>query len=529
MSLFQLKTIKYLGKSTNPSSVEILRPLLDSSDDDLRFAAFDSLFLRKDDDIYVLLFRIVLADEERWKDAKCLTPERWARLANSAFRCENAKVRDAAAQAIVKYKIYEALPNVLLYLEGSDAAMARTARGMLVQLAESFYQDLANAPSDLERRNLDRRREWFVQQLDAPIKRFAANGIDELIQSLLIVTKKDYETIRTIIGDHRSLACKRASELLRFGDHGSYVRLLLSYVPDADSPAVIDEILTTRSDKIFVRKLVEMVGVNPSYDFRMALKRFKDFSWFDDMNPDLPDLLEGIEPCAIQLFQASGMPKEKMVRLYRFFFENPSFLARRTAAQSIRRLVGDEVNDLLLEYVIDPDAETAATIFRLLKSRNVKELDHMFLQLVERPEPEIRQAIYDTMPELHVEAFASRIGQLPTETAKVLGRFVRNVDPNTFKVVNDDIHSPIPVRRQAACGVAAATGLAPEFEHRLLELAETDDETNVRLSAIAALGCVLTKESVETLKMLMSDRSVDIQGAAAAALKDWMTAYQKSV
>ena len=526
MTVFQEKSIKFLGKSPNPASVEVLSKLLANPVSKIRVSAFEALFLKKEPEVYVLLFKHFVNDEEFWSGQTFLTPERLSRLADAAFRTENAAVRDAAAKAIIKYKLYETLPTVLIYLEGSDEALSMLARKMISQLAELFYGDLASAPTELDRRNLDRRREWFVQQLDGPIKRFAANGIDELITSLLVITKKDYDTMRTILGDHRSAACKRIADLLENGDHSSYIRLLLSYVPDGGAPAVIDEILTRRSDPLFVRKMLEMIGDNPSFDFREALKRFKGFDWFLPGNPELGKLVEGLEPCAVQLLMSSSMPKDRMVKLYRFFLERPSFESRRAAATAVRRLVGDEVNKMLLDFVNDSDATTAATVFRILKARGVEEVETVFPRLVERHDDEIRKAIYDTMPELHVESFASRFGQMTPGTARTTGRYVRLIDPNTFKVINDDIVSPIPIRRLAACNVAAVTGYATDFTERIIEIAETDDETNVRIAAITALGTILTKEAIETIKFLINDRSMDIRDAATAALKEWMLAYQ---
>jgi hypothetical protein len=354
------------------------------------------------------------------------------------------------------------------------------------------------------------------------------NHCDELIKSLLILAKKNYDTMATIGADHRSAAGKKVIEELTNGNHGSYIRLLLSYIGDTDTPALIDEILVKRTDKLFVQKMLETVGPSPSFDFKTALKRFKEFAWFYPNYDGLAELVDGLEPFAVQLLQSCNFPKDRTIKLYRFFFERPSVESRRAAAEGVRRLVGDDVNVMLLDYVNNSDAITAAAIFRTLKDRNVKEVDDFFDQLIERPEPEIRQAIYDKMPELHIESFASRLTQLTTESARVQGRYVRLIDSNTIKIITDDIVSPIPIRRLSACGVAAATGYAKDFEQQIIEIAETDAEGQVRIAAITALGTILTRGAVETIKFLTNDRSMDIRDAATAALRNWMVAYQAS-
>jgi hypothetical protein len=526
MSEFVERTIKFLGKSQNPISTEVLVPLLGNADADIRRAVFDALFLKKESRLYVLLFECFLRDELVWSH---VSGDRLTRITDAALRSGKEDLRASAADVVLRHKLYEVLPFVVSNIESSDEKLAQLARNMLITLSEFFYTDLAQCPTDLERRNLDRRRDWFVQQLDAPIKRFAVNRVDEVIKSLLIVTKKDYDPLKTVLSDHRSAACVRATELLLSNEHVSYIRLLLSFVGDNDSPAVMDEIICRRSDKLFVQKLLEVVGLKPNDDMKDSLKRFKHFDWLEFGNAVLADLVEGYEPHAIQLIQYSGMSKDRKIRLYRFFMKSPSAEARRATVDATKRLIGDDVNALLLDSINDPDPTTCAMIFRLLKSRDVKGVEQHFVKLVERPEEEIRKAIYDTVPELHIESFEARITQMTQETVKTLGRYVRIVDPYTLKVISDDIVSPIAIRRLTACSAAAATGYAEKFQERLIEIAIRDDDTNTRVAAIQALSYVLTKDAVNVIKSLINEHSIAIRDAANIALRNWMTNYQTKI
>jgi hypothetical protein len=425
----------------------------------------------------------------------------------------------------MKYKLYEMLPTVVFLIESADPQFAETMRKVLLHLAESFYADIMAAP-DTERRNFDRKRDWFVSQIDGLVKRYSMNNIDEAIQALLIITKKDFDTMKLVAADHRSATAKKVGEFLRTGDHGSYLRLLLNYVDDPDSPAVMDTIIAERSDPLFVQKLLQVVGPDPSPEFRDALKRFNDFAWFNAENPELPGLVNGLEPNAVQLLQSVNFPKDRVIRLYKFFLERSSVESRRTAAESVRWLIGEEINRVLLKFVNDSDGQTAAILFKLLKSRGVPDVDKILPTLIERHDEVLRQAIYDMMPDLHVETFASRVNQMTPISAQTLGRYVRLVDPNTYKVIDDDIKSPIPIRRSAACRVASVTGYAKEFLPRIIEIAEQDDETSVRVAAILALSTILVKEALETLSRLKNDRTTDIRDAVELAINTWAAAYR---
>ncbi|MDR3182267.1 MAG: hypothetical protein LBT89_04980 [Planctomycetaceae bacterium] len=525
MSQFQERTIKFIGKSQNPAAAEVLLNLLDNPDARFRNLAFSSLYLKRESEIYVQLFKYFLKEEEFWAKTEFLNGDRLAKIADAAFREQSGTYREIVAEKTKQYKLYEMLPTVMLYLESNDEKTSNAMRSVLLQLAESFYADILAAPES-ERRNFDRKRDWFVQQLDASVKRFSVHHFDEVIKSLLIITKKEYDTMKTISADHRSAAAQKAAELLLSGEHGSYIRLLLSYLNDAESPATMDQIIKQRNDALFVRKMLEYVGKDPSLDLREALKRFNEFAWFTTENPQLPELVEGLEVCAVQLLQSASFPKDRTVRLYHFFFERHSPESRRAAAESVRRLVGEEVNRMLLEFVNNSDPQTAATIFRTLQSRNTPGLDVVLPKLIERPEPVIRQAIYERLPDLHVEALASRITHMTQHEAETQGYYVRLVDPNTYKIIGNDIVSPIPIRRMAACRVAAVTGYGKEFAAHVIRIAEEDSERQCRYAAITALESVMTKEALETLQRLMTDRATDIRDAAELAVKNWAAAYR---
>jgi hypothetical protein len=188
-------------------------------------------------------------------------------------------------------------------------------------------------------------------------------------------------------------------------------------------------------------------------------------------------------------------------------------------------MVGEEINRLLLKFVDNSDPQTTAIVFKLLKSREVNGIDDVYPKLLERPDPIIRQAVYDMVPDIHVETFASRVSQMTPFQAQKWGRFVRLADPNTYKVVDDDIKSPIPIRRTSACKVALYTGYADKFLSRIIEIAEYDDEHASRLAAISALSAIMKKEALESLKRLTSDRYTDIREAAESAIKTWAATY----
>ena len=522
------KAVKFLAKSENPAALDLLTPLLESSNEFIWTLVFVSLYLKKAPAIYLLLFDLFQKNEERWKNSQAVTPERLAKLAETAFNQPNPARRTAAAEMILQHRLYDALPTLLVYVEGPDPDVAKSTATLVYQLCEAFYDELLNAPTPVARRDLDRRREWLAQQLEGVVKRYSVHELEEPLLALLIIAKKEYTAINAVLQDHLSAACKKMVAMLAEAEHGSLLRLLFSYVDDPDSPGLVDEILTTKSDINFVHKLLETVGPMPTPDFKAALKRLKGFEWFKVGNPNLPKLVDGLEPAAVQLLVSSGMPKEDVLRLLRFFLKRPAVESRRAAAEALKLYVGEEINDMTLSFANDPDPLVCVSLLRLMKKRGLKDADATLLKMVERPEWEIRQAIYELVPDLHADVFASKIGQMTPTTAKKLGRLVKMVDQNLPTLVVDEIGSAIPVRRLAACDVIRATGLGEQFANKIIDLALSDNDTNVRVAAINALSQILTVPALETLKNLTADRGMSIRNAATEAMQNWAALYQES-
>ena len=520
------KAIRFLAKSDNPAALELMTPLLDSPSEAVRDLVFGSLYLKKDAAIYLALFERFLKNEDVWTKSQAVNTERLSKLAETAFNQSNSSSKAAASEAILKHRLYDALPTLLVYVEGTDPDVAKSTSTLVFQLCEAFYDELLNAPTPAARRDLDRRREWLAQQLDPVVKRYSVHGFEEPLRAFLIIAKKEYPTVNAIMQDHLSAACKKMVAMLAEAEHGSLLRFLFSYVGDPESPGLVDEILTTKSDLKFVSKLLETVGTAPTPDFKAALKRFKGFEWFKAGNPNLSALVEGTEPAAVQLLISSGMPKDDIFRLLRFFLKQPSAESRRAAADALKFYVGEEINDMTMAFSNDPDPLVCVSLLRLMKSRGLKDADMTLLKMVERPELEIRQAIYELVPDLHADVFASKIGQMTPNTAKTLGRLVRMIDPNLPTLLNDELGSALPVRRLAACEVVRATGFGDKFENKIVDLALSDNDTNVRVAAINTLSQILTVHALETLKNLTEDRGMSIRNAATEAMQTWAGLYQ---
>ncbi len=165
---------------------------------------------------------------------------------------------------------------------------------------------------------------------------------------------------------------------------------------------------------------------------------------------------------------------------------------------------------------------------RIVKHRNFPEADTIVSSFVERNDPEINKTLFELMPDYRIDAFLSRMSQYSEATAYSTGKIVRSVDPNTSKILANEVASFMPVRRQLACDAIRFTGMGRDFVDNLCKIAETDDETNVRIAALNALADVLVKEAIVTLQDAMQDKSFVIREAAAASAQKWMTRYREA-
>jgi len=520
------KTVRFLAKSPNPSAVDLLRFLLDDIDDEVREKALEGLYMKKKPEIMAELFHLISKDEERWLSLSFMTPERLSRVTEKAIRSDKLELVRQGCDMAVRNKLYETLPAVVSMLEVPKPEWVDLSAKIILELATCFYNELADAASDLERRNMDRRREWFASQLEDSVRRYSIHRRIEPVKAFLLVTKRNYPFLLGILGDVHSMVCKTIIDLLQNNQEGSYYRLLLGFIDDANSPPVIDLILTAKEDPKFIHNLLKMVGNNPGQTTKDALKRFKEFRWIYPGNEALPGYIEGLEDCFVQLVANANLPREITLAMFRLIFTLPSEEGRRIAVKAIRAFNGDDVNNILMTVWNDPDPYVCSEVLHILKSRRVKEVDQLIMQNYDHPSEIVRKTIYDLMPEFRVETFFQKLDQMTENMANTLGVVIKSVDPNTRKRIDQEITSAIPIRRRIAVDTTRYMKLASEYEDKLIDISESDDELEVRIAACMALSQVLTVESYQALQQAAESRNFSLQRAGTEATGLWQKALE---
>lgn len=521
------KTIRFLSKSSNPSSIDPLRFLLDHVDRDVREKAFEGLYLKKKPEILLELFHLIARDEQRWLNSGFLSTERLSRLVEQAIRSDNFELVRQGCDMAVRNKLYETLPAVISLLDVPKAEWVDLSARVMLELAECFYNELAAATSPLERRNMDRRREWFAVQLEDPVRRYPIHRRIEAIKAFLLVTKKNFPFLLTVLADVHSQVCKTIIELMQNNEESGYYRLLLGFVDDSGAPPIIDLVLTSKEDPKFVRNLLKMIGNNPNQTMKDALKRFKQFHWIRSDNEAIPELIAGEEPAFVQLVANANLTRETTLPMFRLVFALPSTEGRRLAVKAIRAFSGDDVNRILLVAGDDPDPVVCSEVLRIMKARRLREFDQLVMRNYANSSEMVRKTIYDLVPEFRIENFFKKIDQVSDDTAQSLGRIIRNIDPDARKRINTEIASVVPIRRRIAIDAMRFMKLAPEYEETLIDIFENDDEIEVRIAACMALSQVLTIASYQSLQRAVESHNMNLQRAGIEATELWRNALEQ--
>jgi HEAT repeat protein len=515
------KTLHFLGKCENPAAVDILKKLLENDDWKIREKAFSALLLRNDPDLDRELFVRYLLDEDFWQESEVVTPEKLTRLVNHAMQSTDKRMVKKSIELASKKELFEAIPALGRALEDEDPAIGEPAAAAIQSLATQFYEKLRTANSAVDRRNMDRLREWITNELDTPVRQYINHGYIEPVMAFITLAKRTNPNLITILNDVHGEAHKAVIDILKESSDGGAIRLLLSFLDYPDSPPAVDLVIKQRCDKKFVTNLLDMVGLEPSETMRGALKRFKEFDWIHPENEHLLEVIANHEDKFINLVTNATLERESVMEMFELVFKHGSVHGRRQAAAMMRRYRGEDANKLMLKAVHDPDAEVTATLIREIATRNLKDAQQILMTFVDRPEPEIKEAIYETMPELRIETYLQKLEQMTEHTAEQMGRIVRHIDPYAKKRVNEEMSGFSPVRRKIAVDAARYMGLGGELEELLCKIAEDDDEVNVRIQACLALADVLSKSAFDSLRYAANDRNVGVQRAAREALVTW--------
>jgi HEAT repeat protein len=506
-----------LVRTENNLADEILTAAIDSPHPAIRDMALRAVLGRPTLPGHREVFRRLPQFDEHCREIVGEHAERLVGVVAETIRSGDLGQFDAACDAILSFRLYEALPVLVAELNRDKAPYRRKVARTIRELTDLFYGELCNPDPRARCRDLDTTRKRITSALEDAALNFGKHGAMEVVEAFLLVTKQQNIVLRRILRQPRETSHRAVVDALSTSSEGGVLRLLLSFLEDPQMPQVVRNILAGRTDKKFVENLVVAGGTKASKTVTESLLRFDGFAWAEPGHPVWADLDDQGQADAVALLMASSIPRKQLVDLIGYLLLEGKVGGRRAAASAIAAFKGPEANIAVIKALNDEDPVVRAHVLRQLRPRNIPEAMLLLIRMVDTPHDEVRRALRESLPEFTFRRFIHNFERLPDRLVMTAGQLVRKIDADAPRSLKAEMECLSPVRRRRAVLAASAMGLVRDMEGTIIRLLSDDDHI-VRIAAARALAECDTVPSWEALRDALLDRSVIVQETAEQSL-----------
>ncbi len=544
-------TFEYLARTDNPAAVELLESALDCPYGLVRELALTALLAKPNRAIHRRLF-----DRLEKFDSACkailakrsdrlvgLLSEIFAQVARQTTQAPpssasqtkpqqqshpqphtNSLLSDKkvhqdflrACKVAQEFSLYETLPSLIQAVEGMAGGLAAVGDGTVLELAKAFYTQLGAAqPTEKDLKTL---RTQLTLALQAAASAYSRHHRKKLLEAFLILAKPQDVVLRRILHDPRDPAHEELVRLLTESTEGGVIRLLLGFLEDPQAPQAVLEVFGQRTDARFVQIWAQQAGYPPPEAWKQTLGRIRRMAWAQAAHPLWAQLDGPAQAGCIGLMLASKIDRNRVLEMLDYLLQHGQPEARRTAAAALAELPGAKADMLVVRLLQDADPYVQAEAIRQLRRRNLPDALSMLVNLVDCPDPVIRQALHEALPEFTCKNFLRTFDQLPEEFQQTAGYLVRKIDFDVPAVLVAEMESQSPLRRRRAVEAASAMGAVPELEAQIVLLLQ-DEDHRVRIAAARALADSRSQPTWQALRDALFDRSLVVRDEAEKSLR----------
>lgn len=512
-------TLTLLTTTDNEAAVPVLVPALDSPFGRIRHGALRAILARRSVAGHrEVLRRLHLLDEG---SAEILRqhPGRLTAAIREALVSEEEQLCANACRAMVWFRQYDLIALLLGVLEDSSDDRVSLAARTLGQMIDLLDEELTSPSAVDSRRDPQVTRSHVLTALEHSVGRLTKHKRREVVETFVQLTHRDNPTLRQILQTPYHPAFLAVMETLAKSCHPGVMSLLLSFLDDPKAPSAALSVLSKRTDLKFVHCLLRKVGREPSAPVAANLKRIDALAWPRLGRPLLDQLDDMGQHAAVRTVMASGIARAEAFGVVADLLLYGKPAGRRAAAQAIEGFQGADANALAMKALDDHDPQVQAHIVVQLRGRGIPGTLPRLVEMLDSRHAVVRKAARKALAEFDFPRFLAAFDMLDDEVRRSTGLLVKKIDPQTLPLLREELESPVRTRRLRAVAIVRAIDSATELEASLIRLL-SDEESDVRAGAAAALAACPSAAGREALEEALGDRSTAVREAAQKALDE---------
>lgn len=511
-------TFQLLARTENEAATSVLLAALESPDEAISEGALRTLLKRHSLAGHQQLLRRLHTLDPKWREILHEYRGTMSHALRDALVSGDAQSCANSCQAILWFHEYDLMPALINLLENDANPNARPAAETALKLAELFYDDLAGTKNFRPRQDPRTLRGHLVSALEASVIRYARHRRGEPIEAFLMICERDNSTLKQLLFDPLHASYRPVIETITHGTRPGVLRLLLSFMDDAQAPSAALTAVAHRRDPPFVKALLRKIGGEPSAAAKRNLARIEHFAWLGPNETLLDELDDVAQHSTVELVMASGMNRLAAFDIIAHLVTVGAVGGRRAAAAALSQFHGSEANNIALKALADDDPQVQAAVLGQLRERGIPGAVSILVDLAESAEPSVREAARKSLSEFSFARYLAAFDMLEDQVRRSTGMLVRKVDPEAVPQLIEELQTPSRRRRIRALQVADAMQVVKQLEAAVIERLQDEDHL-VRLEASRALAQCDSAEVCLALRRAEQDTSVTVRETASESLE----------
>ncbi|MCL2117313.1 MAG: hypothetical protein FWH27_02685 [Planctomycetaceae bacterium] len=495
------KTIRVLSSSKGKAASRALHSAVSSSEPKISLLASREVVVKNQPSG---MFELVKAFDQ-------LTPEQHTLLASHldklgpairmALLNESSEVQNNAIAAIKTLRPYSAIPLLLHHLALGTSNHLGVVQWAVTHLVDYFSQEFRGV--------IPRHTPYgytLVEIADALDRGFSswqrherAIFIDVFFRLSERFSDPSSE-IRSLLGNPNHPARAPFVRKLTDSQDPQVMRFLVRQLETTIAPNSLLSVAARRTDRAFVRMLLETVGYNPTGTLRENLSHIRRFDWLGEIRHRLKELDEGCHRFLVELVRCSGMSDHEKAVVYETVLRFGSRDGKTAVLERLRQMQttdGDRLVLLASESEF-PDIQAAALM--QLRPRGIPGATSRLLCYINSPHEEVRKVVAGELTEFRMERLLQSFEALSEEQRNFMLRVIQQIDPKMQETIARELENPIQPHKEFLMNLILEDKKAVTYETSLVKLVKQEHDPALRLLAVKLLAFGITEMSRRFLR-----------------------------
>ncbi len=511
-------TFETLTKSRNEAAVPTLVSTLGHDDRAIHSATMLALMKRRNKAGHLAVLR-------QWHrlplDQRKLLQEGRSHI-NAALRdavvSDDLQLFTNGCEVIEQFTEIDLVPALINVAENKNSPHADQATQVVSRLIERLSDMLRGPRDSQDRRDPTLMQRHVLESLERSVERFRQHKRSELIEAFVVVAGASSSLLQSLL-DAPHHACFQTvldtiTESKSLGVH----QLLLDFLNESDAPRLVLLVISRRTDKAFVTRLLALADKGFTQSARKNLKQIQSFTWLDAKGAAIISFDAEDQRRAVELISVSGICRESSLDILESVLHGGADAGRLAVCKALASLQGDRPNRLIQRALDDCNPAVQAEATRQLRERHIPGAMTKLVELLDSAYDEVRDAAREALGEFTFENYLSRYGTLTEEVRRSTGSLVCKVDPQAVSLLAHELESPSRSRRLRAIEIVETLGLVSQVSGALIERLQDEDHL-IRAATADVLHCCDRADVRAALEEAVEDRSSAVQNAARSSLE----------